>query len=73
MYELPIVSRLARDRVEAQFADADRRRPDPRRGTRRDRTPTTAPRAPLRAASAAALRTLADRLEPRGDARPRSA
>jgi hypothetical protein len=72
MYELPIVSRLARDRVEAQFAAA-RRGPDPRRATRDDASPAAAPRAPLRTASASALRALADRLEPRADARPRSA
>jgi hypothetical protein len=72
MYDLPIVSRMARDRVEAQFADAPRRGPDPgRRG--REATLTTAPRAPLRRTGAAALRALADRLEPRGDAHPRSA
>ena len=73
MYELPIVSLMARDRVEAQFADAGRRGPDPDRPARRDATPATAPRAPLRRSGAAALRALADRLEPRGDARPRSA
>jgi hypothetical protein len=73
MYDLPIVSRQARDLVERQFAEGDRRGADPRRATRRAGSAATTPRAPLRTVSAAALRALADRLEPRCDARPRSA
>jgi hypothetical protein len=70
MNDLPIVSRHARDLVENQFAAAPGRR---RRAARQaGRRPTTS-RAPVRTASSAFLRALADRLEPRRETSPRSA
>jgi hypothetical protein len=70
MYELPIVARQARDLVEAQFAAAERPR-GPARAARARRA--AAHGGTLRSATARLLRALADRLEPRPDARPRSA
>jgi hypothetical protein len=70
MSELPIVSRHARDLVEDQFAPDRARRG--RAGRRRDRA-AAASRAPVRTASAALLRALADRVEPRPERSPRSA
>jgi hypothetical protein len=69
MHELPIVARQARDLVEAQFAAAER----PRGPARTTRARAAAPGGALRSASARLLRALADRVEPRADARPRSA
>jgi hypothetical protein len=70
MSELPIVSRHARDLVEDQFAPESARRG--RAVGPRDRA-GTASRAPVRTASAALLRALADRVEPRRGTSPRSA
>jgi hypothetical protein len=70
MSELPIVSRHARDLVEDQFAPRDARRGGAHRP--RDRAAATS-RAPVRTASAALLRALADRVEPRRETSPRSA
>jgi hypothetical protein len=70
MNELPIVSRHARDLVEDQFAAAPGR--SGRAARRARRRPATS-RAPVRTASAALLRALADRLEPRRETSPRSA
>jgi hypothetical protein len=70
MSELPIVSRRARDLVEDQFAPDHARRG--RTARRRDGAGTTS-RAPVRTASAALLRALADRVEPRRGTSPRSA
>ena len=70
MYDLPIVSRQARDLVEDQFAPIATRRG--RAAGRPDRPGRTS-RAPVRAASAALLRALADRVEPHRDTSPRSA
>jgi hypothetical protein len=74
MFELPILARQARDLVEAQFAAAERPR-GPARATSRAARAGASASAPgaLRVASARVLRALADRLEPRADARPRSA
>jgi hypothetical protein len=75
MFELPILARQARDLVEAQFSAAEQPRgPAARttRGARRAGAPAPA-RVRLRVVSARVLRALADRLEPRADARPRSA
>jgi hypothetical protein len=71
MYELPIIARLARDLVAAQFDAAD----DPRAPTaaRSARRARTAPAAPVRTTSARLLRALADLVEPTRDPRPRSA
>jgi hypothetical protein len=70
MNDLPIVSRHARDLVEDQFAAAPGRRG--RAARQAGRHPTTS-RAPVRASSAALLRALADRLEPRRETSPRPA
>jgi hypothetical protein len=70
MSELPIVSRHARDLVEDQFAPERARRG--RAARPRDRAGSTS-RAPVRTTSAALLRALADRLEPRRETSPRSA
>jgi hypothetical protein len=68
MYELPIASRLARDLVEDQFAPGGARRG---RSARRADGPRTTSRTRLRTASAALLRALADRVEPRRETSPR--
>jgi hypothetical protein len=68
---LPILVRQARDIVEAQFTPAaEPRGPAARAAARPTERPATAP---VRTAGARMLRALADRLEPCGDARPRSA
>ena len=72
MHELPIVARHARDLVEAQFSAAEQPRGPAGATGARDARRAPAAR-PLRVASARLLRAVADRLEPRPDARPRSA
>jgi hypothetical protein len=73
MHELPILALQARDLVERQLAAADRPRgPAGARAGERTRA-RRAPAAPLRTGGARLLRALADRLEPRADAQPRSA
>jgi hypothetical protein len=66
VYELPIISQQARDLVEAQFLAGDDHR---RRSARPHRTPLRS----VRGAGARSLRGLADRVEPRTDARPSAA
>jgi hypothetical protein len=60
MLELAVVSRIARDLTEDQFAAG------PRRSTRMpDAAPVAStPRAPVRRTTVRALRRVADRLEP---------
>jgi hypothetical protein len=74
MFELPILARQARDLVEAQFSPAEQPRgPAATRtagGARRAAAPAPVR---VRVVTARGLRALADRLEPRADARPRSA
>ena len=70
MSELPIVSLHARDLVEDQFAPDTARRGGAAPGP--DRAGTTSG-AGVRTASAALLRALADRVEPRRETSPRSA
>jgi hypothetical protein len=60
MLELAVVSRIARDLMEEQFADPASR---PTR-TQAAAPAAAAPRAPVRRSAVRALRRVADRLEP---------